>query len=78
MCIGYPARVTALVPPEAIVEVDGHRRRASTLVLPDVAVGEFVIVAAGTIVDRIAPEEAREIQRLLDAAIQQHNTERRA
>ena len=76
MCIGYPARVTGLDPPEAIVVAEGRLRRASTLVVPDVAIGDFVIVAAGTIVERLAREEARQIQRLLDTAIQQHDAER--
>jgi hydrogenase assembly chaperone HypC/HupF len=78
MCIGYPAQVMALVRPDAIVAVDGRRRRASTLLLPDIAVGDFVVVAAGTIVDRLSVEEAREIQSLLDAAIELHDTERSA
>ena len=76
MCIGYPARVAGLEPPDVIVETEGRLRRASTLLEPEVAVGDFVIVAAGTIVERLEPEEAHQIQRLLDAAIEQHHAER--
>ena len=76
MCIGYPGRVAGLEPPEAIVETEGRLRRASMLIVPELAVGDFVIVAAGTIVERLVPEEARQIQHLLDTAIQQHDTGR--
>jgi hydrogenase maturation factor len=52
----------------AIVVTDGRARRASTLYLPDVAVGDWVVVAAGTIVERLDPAEAAEIECLLRTA----------
>ena len=76
MCIGYPGRVVAVGESNAIVETNGRRRHATTLLLPDVAIGDYVTVAAGTIVDRLAPAEAAEIQRLLDAAIERQPPER--
>jgi hydrogenase assembly chaperone HypC/HupF len=68
MCIDDPGRVIALDELGAIVETPAHRRRASTLFLPDVAVGDWVTVAAGTIVDRLTVEEAAEIREILDRA----------
>ena len=68
MCIDVPGRVIAIDELGAVVETEGRRRRASTLLLPDVAVGDWVTVAAGTIVDRLTPEEAGEIRRILDRA----------
>jgi hydrogenase assembly chaperone HypC/HupF len=68
MCIDDPGRVIAIDDLGAIVETPAHRRRASTLLLPDVVVGDWVTVAAGTIVDRLTPEEAREIREILDRA----------
>jgi hydrogenase assembly chaperone HypC/HupF len=68
MCIDDPGRVIAIDDLGAIVETPTHRRRASTLLLPDVAVGDWVTVAAGTIVDRLTPEEAGEIREILDRA----------
>jgi hydrogenase expression/formation protein HypC len=69
MCIGFPGQVVDLDAGSAFVETDGRRRRANTLYLPDVAVGDWVIVAAGTIVERIDPDRANEINTLLHAAI---------
>ena len=68
MCIEDPGRVVAIDELGAVVDTAGRRRRASTLLLPDVAVGDWVTVAAGTIVDRLRPEEAAEIQTILDVA----------
>ena len=68
MCIEDPGRVVAIDELGAVVDTAGRRRRASTLLLPDVAVGDWVTVAAGTIVDRLRPEEAAEIQTILDLA----------
>jgi hydrogenase assembly chaperone HypC/HupF len=68
MCIAYPGRVVAIDPAGALVETAGRRRRASTLLVDDVRTGDWVTVAAGTIVERLDPAEAAEIQRLLHAA----------
>ena len=69
MCLGFPGRVVELDANGAVVETDGRNRRATTIYLPDVAVGDWVVVAAGTIVDRIEPDRASEIQDLLRTAI---------
>ena len=68
MCISYPGHVSVVDGAGAIVVTDGRARRASTLYLPDIAVGDRVIVAMGTIVERLEPAEADEIERLLRAA----------
>jgi len=65
MCMDDPGRVVALDAAGAIVDAAGRRRRASTLLMPDVAVGDWVTVAAGVIVDRLSPREATEIQEIL-------------
>jgi hydrogenase assembly chaperone HypC/HupF len=58
MCLTAPARVLALDAEGATVLLGGHQRRASTLVVPEVTVGDWVIVAAGTILERIGEPEA--------------------
>ena len=69
MCIGFPGLVVEVVGFEAAVATEGRVRRASTLYLPDIAVGDWVTVAAGTIVERLEPADAVEIQTLLRTAI---------
>jgi hydrogenase assembly chaperone HypC/HupF len=73
MCIGFPGVVVGIDESGAVVEAEGRRRRASSLILPEVAVGDWVTVAAGTIVERLDPAEAAEIQDLLHAAIDLEN-----
>jgi hydrogenase assembly chaperone HypC/HupF len=68
MCIAFPGLVVAIDESGAIVETDGRRRRASTLYLPGIAVGDWVTVAAGTIVERLEPDEAAEIRELVGIA----------
>lgn len=68
MCLSFPGRVVGIDAAGAIVETDGRRRRASVLLVPDVVVGEWVAVAAGTIVDRLDEREAAELQALVRLA----------
>lgn len=68
MCIGFPGRVVHVDATGALVETEGRRRRASTLLRPDISVGDYVVVAAGTIVDRLDPDEAEQIRELLQTA----------
>jgi hydrogenase assembly chaperone HypC/HupF len=58
MCLTTPARVLAVDADGATVLLGGRERRASTLVVPEVTVGDWVIVAAGTILERIDQPEA--------------------
>ena len=71
MCLAFPGRVTAVDPDGATVDTEGRLRRASTLLHPDVRAGEWVIVAAGTIVRRINDREAQSIRAALRSAIEQ-------
>jgi hydrogenase assembly chaperone HypC/HupF len=69
MCIAFPGLVVAVDSDGAIIETEGRRRRASTLFLTDIAIGDWVTVAAGTVVERLEPDQAAGIQTLLRAAI---------
>lgn len=59
----------AVDPTGATIDTEGRRRRASTLLAPDLAVGEWVFVAAGTVIDRLEPEEVAFIRTSLLAAM---------
>jgi hydrogenase maturation factor len=47
---------------------DGRRWRASTLLFPDLAVGDWVYVNAGTVFERLDPRAAAEVSRELRRA----------
>jgi hydrogenase assembly chaperone HypC/HupF len=65
MCLDFPGLVTALHGDLATVLTDGRARTATTLLVPDVRVGEWVVVMAGSIVDRLSAESAAQISQLL-------------
>lgn len=65
MCIGFPGQVTMVDERGATVRTLDRERRASTLLMPEVVVGDWVYVAAGTIVERLDPAEAAEVRTLL-------------
>lgn len=67
MCIALPARVLALEGGQAVVDLDGRVRRASLLRAPEIAVGDWALIAAGTVIRRLEAEEAGEIDALLRA-----------
>jgi hydrogenase assembly chaperone HypC/HupF len=73
MCIEAPGRIVAVDSSGALVEMDGRRRRASTWLVPDAAVGDWVTVAAGTIVNRFSAAEAADIASILDGARLSHD-----
>ena len=58
MCLTSPARVLAVDDGGATVLLGGRERRASILVVPEVQPGDWVVVAAGTILERIDQAEA--------------------
>jgi hydrogenase maturation factor len=68
MCVSYPGLVIAVDPVGAVVRGEHRDFRASVVLVPDIRPGEYVVVAAGVILERIGEEEATEIRALLDAA----------
>jgi hydrogenase assembly chaperone HypC/HupF len=68
MCLSYPGLVLGVDGEGAMVQGEHRAYRAATTLVPDVSPGDFVFVAAGTIIERLDAEEAAEIRRLLDRA----------
>ena len=60
MCLAIPARVETIEPGDmAVVSIEKVRKRISTALLDDVAVGDFVLVHVGYALHRLSEEEAR-------------------
>ena len=59
MCLAIPAKLVEILANEqAIVNLGGIRKEISIALVPDVAVGDYVIVHVGHAIGRIDPEEA--------------------
>jgi hydrogenase assembly chaperone HypC/HupF len=59
MCLSFPGRVVAVDEMGAAVDTEGRLRRVLTVAVPETEVGDWVLVSAGTIVQRLDPEAAR-------------------
>ncbi len=66
MCVTFPGQVLEVIDGMAVVDIEHHRRRASLLLVPEVVVGDWVIVSAGTVLQIVDPDEATEILALLN------------
>jgi hypothetical protein len=64
MCLTQPATVLARFGDEALVDIDGHGRLVSNLLIPDIEVGEEVVVGFGSILRRLGSAEADQIRSL--------------
>jgi hydrogenase expression/formation protein HypC len=69
MCIAFPGLVLAVDQADAVVDVGGRRRRASLRLRTDVAVGDWVLVGAGSVLRRLDAAEAADIRTTLQAAV---------
>ena len=64
MCLAVPAKVVAIEDQLASVEVQGVRRAASLMLLPEAKVGDFVLVHAGFAMQIVDPAEMERIEAL--------------
>ncbi len=71
MCVAYPGQVLEVVGDMALVETDQRTRRASTMLVPETAVGDWVVVNAGAVLRILDPDEAQEIRKMLDEAMRE-------
>ena len=62
MCIAAPAHVVEIDREENLIYVDfgGARQQAKMDLLPDVEVGEYVLIHAGYAIERLSEEAAKE------------------
>lgn len=58
MCISIPGRVISIHGHQAELDALGARRAASTLLMPEVKIGDYVLTSAGSIVRILDEDEA--------------------
>jgi len=69
VCLAIPAQIVELVDPEvgiAKAEISGVRRNVSVALVPEVEVGDWVLVHVGFALNTIDEEQARETLALLE------------
>jgi hydrogenase maturation factor len=68
MCLSYPALVLSVDRDGAVVRGAKRDFRALTTVMPEVAPGDYVLVAGGLVLERLDPADAHEIRQLFERA----------
>ena len=65
MCLGVVGRIEEIKDDMAIAEIMGVRRQISIVLVPDIKVGEYVMIHAGFAINPIDEEAAKETEELL-------------
>ena len=73
MWLTQPATVLARFDNEVLVEIDGRNRLVANLVVPDLRVGDEVLVGLGNVLTRITDAEAAAARELIDAALRRRD-----
>ena len=60
MCLAIPARIVEMEGDRAVVDAMGNRWNVRTTLLPEVKVGDLVLVHAGFAISTVDEHEARE------------------
>ncbi len=71
MWLTQPATVLARFDNEVLVEIDGRNRLVANLVVPNLRVGDEVLVGLGNVLTRITNAEAAAARELIDAALEE-------
>jgi hydrogenase expression/formation protein HypC len=64
MCLAVPVKVLRIDAQEAMVELGGLARQASIMLVPDIQVGDYVLLHAGFVIQKLDEREAEETLRL--------------
>jgi hydrogenase expression/formation protein HypC len=65
MCLAIPARIVELQGDKAVVDAMGNQFRARTTFLPEVKLGDLVLIHAGFAISTIEEEEAKKTWQLI-------------
>jgi hydrogenase expression/formation protein HypC len=60
MCLAVPALVVECAGEEALTDMHGNRVRVSTVLVPEVKVGDWVLIHAGFALQKLDEDEAKE------------------
>jgi hydrogenase expression/formation protein HypC len=66
MCLAIPARIVELQGDKAVADAMGNQFRARTTLLPNVKLGDLVLIHAGFAISMIDETEARKTWQLIE------------
>lgn len=65
MCLAIPMRIVAIEGVAGVAEVDGVSRQVRLDLLPEVSLGDYVLIHAGLAIARVDAQHAEETLELL-------------
>jgi len=66
MCLAVPAQIKSCQGNDAVVDLHGNRVRVSTVLLPEVKQGDWVLVHAGFAIQQLSEEELQDTWAVLE------------
>mgnify|MGYP006266434495 CR=1 FL=1 len=72
MCLGIPAKVLSIEGELADVEIGGAVRKANIQLVPEVKIGEYVLLHAGFAIQKLDEADALETLKLLEELYEVH------
>ena len=66
MCLAIPGRVIELKGSRALLDFGGTRREVSIELMPEIRVGEYGVVHAGFVLERLDEQDANEMLAALE------------
>lgn len=66
MCLAVPMRLVEREGDLGVVELEGVRREVHLGFVPDLSIGDYVLVHAGFVIEKLQKEQAEEDLRLLE------------
>ncbi len=78
MCLAIPVRIVELDGDNAIVSAFGNRFSAKTTLLPNVKLGQLVLVHAGFAISLVDEEDAKKTWELIEPYVSQANLYKKA
>ncbi len=65
MCLAIPAKVVEINEGMGIIDMEGTRRKVSLLLQDDIKVGDYVMVHAGFVIQKVDEEVAKDTLNIL-------------
>ena len=66
MCLAVPAKIIELAGSEAIADCIGNRIQANISLVPDVKLGDYILIHAGFVITVLDEDEAKKTWKLLE------------
>ena len=73
MCLAIPMKVTSVKGIEAEVELNGTSQTVGLMLYKDVKPGDYVLIHAGYVIEKLKPEEAKETIELWEQIARESN-----